>query len=253
MKNQIKTEEQIAALRESGRMLAVVNNLLIKNAIEGVSGTDLDHIARVELKKLGGTAPFLGYGGFPGVVCISVNDAVIHGIPNSLGFKNGDVVGFDFGVKYKGMVTDSARTVVIGGPAHAKLRTLEWLEMTRRALDAGIDQALPGKRTGDIGAAVDAVIRKAKFGSVQQFCGHGVGHELHEEPEIPNYGQTGQGQLLRVGMTIAIEPMLIEGGADGIYIDADGWTVRSSDHSLTAHEEDTILIAEDGPEILTRL
>lgn len=253
MKNQIKTAVEIAAIRESGRMLATINNLLIASAHEGITGLALNELAKNELKKLGGTPPFLGYSGFTGVVCISVNDAVIHGIPNSLALKNGDVVGFDFGVRYKGMVTDSARTIIVGGESQADARTIELVRTARKALDAGIDQAVAGNRTGDIGAAIDAIVRGAGFGSVQQFCGHGVGHELHEEPEIPNYGQPGKGDLLRVGMTIAIEPMLLGGGNDSIYIDSDGWTVRSSDHTLTAHEEDTVLLTEDGPEILTRL
>jgi len=253
MKNQIKTLSEIAAIRESGRMLAHIHQLLIDNAVEGVTGLELDELAKQELKKLGGTAPFLGYHGFSGVGCISVNDAVIHGIPNGLSLKNGDVVSFDYGVKYKGMITDSSRTIIVGGDSFADKRTMEMLKATRRALDAGIDQALAGNRAGDIGAAVDEVVRAGGFGSVQQFCGHGVGHEIHEDPEIPNYGNPHSGPLLRVGMTIAIEPMVLLSGKDDIYIDSDKWTVRSEDGCLTAHEEDTILITEDGPEILTRL
>jgi methionyl aminopeptidase len=188
---------------------------------------------------------------FPASICISLNDAVVHGIPDDKPFKDGDIIGFDFGVNYKGMITDAARTFVVGGTARTK-REQELVAVTLQSLDAGINVVKAGMRTGDIGAAVQAVLEKASLGVVRELVGHGVGHDLHEPPEVPNYGFRGTGALLRAGMTIAIEPMATL-GEWRVVIDPDGWTIRTRDGSHAAHFEDTILITDDGCEVLTRI
>jgi methionyl aminopeptidase len=250
MMNRVKTPAEIEAIRESGRILGTVLNLVTQAAVPGTTGAELANIAKKEVARMGGTAPFLGYSGFPNVICISINDAVIHGIPNNVVLQEGDVVGFDFGVQYKGMITDAARTVHIGTPKNPQ--TADLLKGTLRSLDAGISVIKAGVKTGDIGASIEAVLKKHNLGIVRSFVGHGVGHHVHEEPEVPNYGSAGTGSMLKAGMTIAVEPMATLGGED-IFIDTDGWTVKTTDGSLTAHFEDTILILDGGCEILTRV
>lgn len=251
-----KTAEEIRAIRESGTILAHILQL-IENMLEpGVSGVDIDRMARAELKKLGAQPAFLGVKGgsgapdFPSSVCVSVNDAVVHGIPTDDSFKKGDVVGFDFGVNYKGMITDAARTIIVANQPRSK-EEQQLVAITKRSLDAGIDVVKPGARTGDIAAAIQAVLDTHGYGIVRELVGHGVGHDLHEPPEIPNYGFAGTGAILKEGMTIAIEPMATLGNWK-IVLDPDKWTIRTRDGSLAAHFEDTILITQKGAEILTR-
>ncbi len=249
MYNRVKTSKEIQAIRESGRMLSAVLEKVISHTEEGVSGLELDDIANQELKKLGGKPAFLGYQGFPNSICISVNDAVVHGIPNDVQFKSGDVIGFDFGVTYSGMITDAARTIIVGKPKDSQ--TLELVKNTKKSLDKAISKIKPGAKTGDIGNAVQQELEAGKYGIVRELVGHGVGHELHEEPEIPNYGFSGSGKTLKEGMTIAVEPMATL-GEWRVVVDPDGWTIRTRDGSLSAHFEDSILITSDGCEILTR-
>jgi len=244
-----KTPEEIKNIRISGQMLAKVLNLIERELVAGMSGIDVDNLARNELKKLGGIPAFLGYQGFPNTICISVNDAVVHGIPNTTPFKSGDVVGFDFGVIYGGMVTDAARTFVVGD-ANAEANKL--VQATQRSLDNAINKVKNGCSVGDISSAAQDVLDKGGYGIVRDLVGHGVGHKIHEDPEIPNYGVAGTGPKLKSGMTIAIEPMSTLGGW-AVVIDPDGWTVRSKDGTLSAHFEDTVLVTDDGCEILTRL
>lgn len=247
MLTRVKTEPEIAAMRESGRMLGAVLKLIEKQVGEGASGRDVSELAKRELKAYGAKASFLGYMGFPDVICISVNDAVVHGIPNNTPFQPGDIVGFDFGVTYNGMITDAAFSVCIGEPNKAQKRLLK---ETERGLYAGIEQVKNGVRTGDIGAAVQKVLDAAHLGIVRDLVGHGVGHAVHEDPNVPNYGPAGVGPVLKAGMTIAIEPMATL-GHHAVYLDRDGWTVRASDATLAAHFEHTVLITQDGYEILT--
>lgn len=247
MLTRVKTEAEIAAMRESGRMLGAVLKLIEQQAQAGMSGLDASAIARRELKAYGAQASFLGYQGFPDVICVSVNDAVVHGIPNKTPFKQGDIVGFDFGVTYKGMVTDAAISICIGEPNKAQSRLLK---ETEKSLYAGIQQVKNGVRTGDIGAAVQKVLDAANLGIVRDLVGHGVGHAVHEDPNVPNYGPAGVGMVLKTGMTIAIEPMATL-GHHAVYLDTDGWTVRASDATLAAHFEHTVLITNNGYEILT--
>ncbi len=252
-----KTLQEINDIRVSGKMLATVLNAIEQTLQNGMSGLDIDTLARRELKRLGGKPAFLGVPGGPGVVdfpstiCISINDAVVHGIPSSTAFKDGDIVGFDFGVVYNGMITDAARTFIVGNSPRSN-RESELVALTLRALDAGINTVRAGAKTGDIAAAVQAILDSKNLGIVRELVGHGVGHDLHEPPEIPNYGYKGTGTTLKEGMTIAIEPMSTL-GEWRVVVDPDGWTIRTRDGSLSAHFEDTILVTKDGSEILTRL
>lgn len=250
MQTKVKTASEIAAMRESGKMLATVLQILKTQLQPGMSTKDLAVIAASELKALGGKPSFLGYQGFPDVICISVNAEVVHGIPKADHIiQAGDIVGLDFGVTYQNMVTDGAISVIAGGkalkPAHQQL-----LIATERSMLAGIATLHDQVRTGDIGAAVQAVLDKDKYGIVRDLVGHGVGHALHEDPNIPNYGRANTGPWLQAGMTIAIEPMATL-GTDRVYVAEDGWTIMTEDGSWSAHFENTVLITQDGAEILT--
>lgn len=250
MQTKVKTASEISAMRESGRMLATVLQVLKQQLQPGMSTKDLARIAESELKSLGGEPSFRGYQGFPDVICISVNAEVVHGIPSDKKIiQAGDIVGLDFGVTYKGMVTDGAISVIAGGnalkPAHQQL-VIE----TERAMLAGIAALHDNVRTGDIGAAVQAVLDKGHYGIVRDLVGHGVGHSLHEDPNIPNYGRANTGPWLQAGMTIAIEPMATL-GTERVYVADDGWTILTQDGSWSAHFENTVLITSDGAEILT--
>mgnify|MGYP001035307371 CR=1 FL=1 len=249
MYNKVKTPQEIIAIRESGRMLATVLAKVEAMLAIGMTGLEIDAMAQATLREMGSTPAFLGYQGFPNAICISVNDAVVHGIPNDTPFKDGDIIGFDFGVIYNGMVTDAARTFVVGNST-TKLDQL--MKTTKRSLDDAINQVKDGCKIGDISAAAQAPIDVGGYGNVRDLVGHGVGHNVHEEPEVPNYGVAGTGPILKAGMTIAIEPMVTLGDYK-VVVDPDGWTIRTRDGSLAAHFEDTILVTEDGAEILTRL
>lgn len=251
MQTRVKTPAEIVAMRESGRMLATVLGVLQPLTVPGVTTKDLADRAAHELKALGGEPAFLGYQGFKDVICISVNDEVVHGIPSDKRvIDDGDIVGLDFGVNYKGMITDAAISVIAGKPRKAAHRKL--LQLTEESLAAGIAAVHDGVRTGDIGAAVEAVLKPHGYGIVRDLVGHGVGHHVHEDPNIPNYGRANTGPWLQAGMTIAIEPMATLGG-ERVYLHDDGWTVATYDGSWAAHFEHTVLITEDGAEILTQL
>jgi methionyl aminopeptidase len=244
-----KTAAELEGMRESGRMLATVLQVLKRGVTPEMSTKDLATIAADELKRLGGEAPFLGYQGFPDVLCVSVNDEVVHGIPSKdKVIQEGDIVSMDFGVRYRGMITDSAVSVIVGKPVSEKHVAL--LKYTEASLLAGIAAVHDGVRTGDIGEAVEQELNRHKYGIVRDLVGHGVGHQIHEDPNIPNYGRRNTGPRLIKNMTIAIEPMATL-GTDGVYIAEDGWTVLTQDGSWAAHFEHTVLINEDGAEILT--
>jgi methionyl aminopeptidase len=250
MYTKVKTTSEIEAMRESGKMLATVLTVLTPRVEPGITTKALADAAAKELKALGGEAPFLGYGqpGFPDVICISVNDEVVHGIPSQRVVKEGDIVSLDFGVKYRGMITDSAISLIAGKPREQ--RHAELLEFTEKSMMAGINAVRDGIRTGDIGAAVQIVLDRKRYGIVRDLVGHGVGHMVHEDPNIPNYGRPGSGPELHAGMTIAIEPMATLGG-EAVYLGDDEWTILTRDGSWAAHFEHTVLITEDGAEILT--
>lgn len=251
MFTRVKTPAELEAMRESGRMLATVHGILRDKLTPGMSTKDLALIAEKELKTLGGTAPFLGYLGFPDVLCVSLNDEVVHGIPSRDRIvREGDIVSMDFGVEYKGMITDAAISVIAGEALSSK--HVELVKATEQAMYAGIEVVHDGIRTGDIGAAVEAVLGRHRYGIVRDLVGHGVGHELHEDPNIPNYGKAHTGSRLSSGMTIAIEPMATL-GTDRVYIGPDDWTVLTYDGSWSAHFEHTVAVTDRGAEILTRL
>lgn len=244
-----KSNQEIKAIRASGRLLGSVLERL-SDAIEpGMTTEDLNQLAKDQLRGTGGTPAFLGYQGFPGAVCVSVNDEVVHGIPGPRKLESGDIVGMDFGVIYDGMITDSAITVIVDEPKNSRHREL--VDTTKKALEEGIKTIKHGSKVGDIGAAVQAVLEPKKFGIVRDLVGHGVGHELHESPNIPNYGKFGTGPELKNGMTIAVEPMATL-GTHKVYVDTDGWTIKTHDDSVAAHFEHTILVTQDGFEVLTK-
>lgn len=250
MLTRVKTPEEIAAMRESGKMLATVLDILRNKLAVGMTTKDLADIAKQELQKLGGQPSFLGYHGFPDVLCVSVNEEVVHGIPRTDKIiADGDVVSLDFGVTYKGMITDSAITVQAGKSTTAAQNLIR---ATEAAMYAGIDVLKHEVRVGTIGNAVEEALNKGKYGIVRDLVGHGVGHELHEDPNIPNYGRANTGPKLAAGMTIAIEPMATT-GTDNVNVAEDDWTIFTRDGSLAAHFEHTILITETGYEILTTL
>ncbi|HSW36889.1 MAG TPA: type I methionyl aminopeptidase [Candidatus Saccharimonadales bacterium] len=249
MTTQIKTADEIAAMREGGKMLATVLNLLSQKLAPGISTKELADIAANELKTLGAQPTFLGYQGFPDVLCVSINNEVVHGIPKPERIvDDGDIVSLDFGVTYKGLITDSAVSLIAGRPQQR--RHQEIVANTKKALEIGIAEVHGGVRTGDIGHAIEKFLQSKKYGIVRDLVGHGVGHALHEDPNIPNYGRAGSGPWLEVGMTIAIEPMVTL-GSDRVVVAQDGWTVLTMDNSWAAHFEHTVLITQDGAEILT--
>ena len=247
----IKTAQEIESIRRSGQMLAEVLKHLKGQVKAGVSSKDLADQAKQKLKSLGGKPAFLGYQGFPDVLCVSINDEVVHGIPaKNRTLKNGDIVSLDFGIVYKGMITDAAITVIVGATSDNKVSNL--IKATETAMYKGIEQVKDGSRVGDIGAAVQKELEKYNLGIVRDLVGHGVGHNLHEEPNIPNFGSSHTGPILKAGMTIAIEPMATLGGFK-VFVEKDGWTVKTQDGSKSAHFEHTILVTKDGSEILTLL
>jgi methionyl aminopeptidase len=251
MFTRVKTQTEIAAMRESGAMLAAVLKMLAPKVEAGITTKELALMAAKETKKLGGEAPFLGYGGyppFPDVICISINDQVVHGVPSGRKVEEGDIVSLDFGIKYRGMITDSALTLIAGKPRDQ--RHVELVEYTEKAMLAGVNVLREGIQTGDIGAAIQIVLDRKRYGIVRDLVGHGVGHQLHEDPNIPNYGRPGSGPELHAGMTIAIEPMATL-GKEAVEIGEDGWTILTRDGSMAAHFEHSILILEDSAEILT--
>jgi methionyl aminopeptidase len=250
MMNAVKTEQEIAALRESGRMLALVLQLMKAECVPGRTPKDMAALAKAELARLGGEAPFLGFYGYPDIICISVNDQVQHSIPNQRPFELGDVVNFDFGVRYKGMITDAGITVCVGDKTTADTSRL--IKGTERALYDGLKAVKSGNYVGDISAAIERTLRTFRLGIVRELVGHGVGHHLHEEPEIPNYGRAGTGPVLKTGMTIAIEPITTL-GSPAIVEDRDGWTLRTADGSWSAQFEHTVLVTPTGCEILTKI
>lgn len=244
-----KTATEIVAMRESGKMLAEVLSFLSTRVEPGMSTKDLADMAKHELKKLGGQPTILGYHGFPDIICVSINDEVVHGIPRQNHvIADGDIVSLDFCVTYKGMITDSALSVIAGKTTS---EVKELLLATERSLMAGISKIKPGARVGDISHAVQSELEKnRKYGIVRDLVGHGVGHEMHEEPNIPNFGKKGVGPILEPGMTLAIEPMATLGGYE-VKTDPDNWTIRTVDGSWAAHFEHTVLVTDDGVDILT--
>lgn len=237
-------------MRECGRLLATIFDNLKKQVTAGISEKELDAWVEKEIKALGAIATYkTPEVNFPGVICISTNDKVQHSIPTEYRLKQGDVVNFDMVITYKGMKTDAGFTVVVGEEPQGDKKRL--LDYTERALMAGISVVKEGVRIGDIGAAIEKLLHEGRLGIVRELVGHGVGRRMHEAPDIPNYGHAGTGAVLHAGDTIALEPISTLGG-EAIMTDKDGWTLRTCDGSLSAQFEHTILITENGAEILTQ-
>jgi methionyl aminopeptidase len=251
----IKNEKQIKILREAGKHHARILNELEELVVSGVSALELNTIAEQKVRDIGAEPSFLNYQPdhtyplYPASLCVSINNEIVHGIPTAeMIIKNGDIVSIDLGLKYKGMFTDSARTIIVGQVSDEKKQLVY---DTREALARGITAAQPGNTVGDIGYAIESFNNK-RYGNVRELSGHGVGLAVHEDPYVPNYGKRGRGAKLKPGMVIAIEPMFNLGTSDVNFHD-DGYTVSTVDGQVSAHVEHTILITENGPEILTEL
>jgi methionyl aminopeptidase len=244
----IKTAAEQAGIAEACRLTARCMELLGSMVRPGVSTDELDRAAENFIRKHGGVPTFKGYHGFPKSVCISINEVVVHGIPSSRKLAEGDIVGVDMGILIGGFTSDMARTFAVGKISE---EAAALVETTKECFFRGFAQMKPGARIGDIGHAVQELAESRGYSVVRDLCGHGVGRELWEEPEIPNYGRPGRGVRLEAGMTLALEPM-INLGTWRVEIDRDdGWTVRTADGKLSAHYEETVLITQDGAEILT--
>ncbi len=244
---QLKSIDDIKRIRDSGRILAATHKLLKDMISPGITTRELDIAAHDFITGKGAIPSFLNYQGYPASICISVNEQVIHGIPGKYRLKKGDIVSIDIGVTFKGYISDSAATYGVGNIS-PKAQTL--LTVTKECLDKAIKAAVCGNRVRDISQAVYSHAKSYEYGVVREYCGHGTGFELHEEPQIPNYPGKGVNTRLRPGMVIAIEPM-INAGTDDIFILDDNWTVVTADNSFSAHFEHTVAVLEDRTEILT--
>jgi len=246
----LKTSEQIDAMRQGGAILARIFDDIRAYVKPGLTEKDVDAFVAGKIAEYGAIATYkTSEVNFPGVICISTNDEIVHGVPTDYTFRSGDIASFDLVITYKQMKTDAAFTMVVGEDAKGAIKHL--ISVTERSLYAGIDAIKGPVYTGDIGAAVEQVLDKAKLGIIRDLVGHGVGLKMHMPPDVPNYGRKGTGVLLKPGDTIAIEPMATLGGEKIVTLD-DDWTIATRDGSLAAHFEHTILITEDGAEILTQ-
>ena len=245
----IKSAREIEIMRQAGRIVATVLAELKSQVKPGMKTRELDKIAERETEKLGAVPSFKGYHGYPASVCVSINDEIVHGIPGDRIMNEGDIVSIDFGAIYNDFQGDSAITVAVGT---ITTEAEKLLEATEGSLMAGIQAAHAGARLGDISAAIQDYAESRGYGVVREYTGHGIGRDMHEDPQIPNFGMPGQGPLLKTGMTFALEPM-INIGDWRTRVEDDNWTVRTSDGSLSAHFEHTIVITDNGSEILTAL
>jgi methionyl aminopeptidase len=242
-----KTPEQIEAMAAAGEIQARCLRMLRSKCRPGVTTAELDQAAERFIRSQGAVASFKGYRGFPGSICTSPNSMVVHGIPGPYELRRGDILSIDVGVTYEGWVADAAITVPVGDPP---VEAEPLLTATREALFAGIQQARPGNHLGDVSNAVERRVEEDELSVIRTLVGHGIGRNMHEDPQIPNFGEPGKGPELAEGMALAIEPMVNAGGPD-VRMGSDGWAVYSQDESLTAHFEFTVAVTADGPRILT--
>lgn len=243
----IKSEREVALLRKAGNIVYKTHQYIKPFIKEGIATRELDRLAEKFIRENDAIPSFKGYEGFPTALCISINDEVVHGFPSDRILKNGDIVTLDIGACYKGYHGDSAWTYKVGDITEAE----EFLmEHTEKSLFIGLEQVKPGNRIGDIGYAIATYAKEHNLGVVKELCGHGVGTDIHEDPNVPNYGVPNTGPRLKVGMVIAIEPMLTLGSPE-IYFEENDWTVVTEDHSPSAHYEHTVVVTQDGYEILT--
>ena len=245
----IKTPQEIEKMRRSGQILRQVHEHIRPLVVAGASTMDLERAANEKIDSFGAKAAFKGYHGFPAALCTSLNEQVVHGMPNEKTIlKDGDILSIDCGVIVDGFYSDAAVTYAIGTPS---AKTEKLLEVTKRSLEAAIQEAQVGGRLGDISAAVQEICEAEGFGVVREFVGHGIGKSMHEDPQVPNYGTRGKGPRLKAGMVLAIEPM-INAGKPEVKVLKDGWTAVTVDGSYSAHFEHTVAITKDGPQVLTR-
>ncbi len=243
-----KSKGELEAMREGGRITAACLKMLGENIRACVTTRDLDRLAEDFIRSRGGTPEFKGYQGFPASICASPNSMIVHGIPGAYRLEEGDIISLDVGVRYKGFVTDSARTFAVGDISE---ETDGLLHVTQQCLAAATEQMRPGNRLGDVGDAIQSVAEPRGYGVVRDLVSHGVGRQMHEDPQIPNYGQAGTGVKLQPGMVFAIEPMITLGSYDIHISEKDNWSIYTADDSLAAHYENTIAITEDEPWVLT--
>ncbi len=245
----LKTADELASMRRAGSLAARAIREVAEAVAPGVTTAHLDHLAEIFIRDGGGTPSFKGYRGYPASICTSVDDEVVHGIPGPRVLEDGAIVSIDLGVLLEAFHADLALTVPVGD-VPPEVRRL--LATTATSLDAGIAAVRAGGTLGDVGWAIQSVVEAAGFSAVRDFAGHGIGRALHEDPQVANVGRPRSGLALQAGMTLAIEPMVNMGGPD-VFMEDDGWTVRTRDHSLSAHAEHTVAVTAGGPEILTRL
>jgi methionyl aminopeptidase len=245
----LKSPSELARMRDAGRIVAVVLALLQEKIAPGMTTGELDALAEETILKHGAVPSFKGYRGYPAALCVSVNEEVVHGIPGSRVINEGDLVSMDVGTIYKGFQGDAAITVAVGEVSPEARRLME---VTAGALEAGIAQCLAGNHMGDVSAAIQDYVESRGFSVIREYTGHGIGREMHEDPQIPNYGEPGRGALLRPGMTFALEPMVTMGTWRTRVLD-NGWTVVTLDGKLSAHFEHDIAVTDGQPEILSRL
>jgi methionyl aminopeptidase len=244
-----KSRSELEAMREGGRITAACLKMLEENVRPGLTTRELDRLAEEFIRDRGGKPEFKGYQGFPASICASPNAMIVHGIPGSYRLKNGDIISLDVGVRYEGFVTDSATTVPVG---HVHEDVVGLLGTTRECLAAATDQMRAGNRLGDVGHAIQALAESRGYGVIRDLVSHGVGRQMHEDPQIPNYGSPGTGPRLLPGMTFAIEPMITLGDYDIRLSEWDGWSIYTADGSLSAHFENTVAVTENGPLVLTQ-
>jgi len=245
----IKSAQELATMRRAGRIVAETMVLLQERVRPGITTAELNEIAHRAIVRQGAVPSFKGYRGFPASLCVSVNEQVVHGIPGPRVLREGDIVGLDLGAIYQGYHGDAAITVPVG---HISAETRRLLEVAAAALVAGISQIRVGNRLGDVSWAIQEYAEARGYSVVRQYCGHGIGRTMHEDPQVTNYGQPGRGVRLRPGMTLALEPMLNQGTWETRVLD-DNWTVVTADGRLSAHFEHTVAVTEGEPDILTRL
>ena len=245
----IKTSQEIEKMRISGIALRKVHDTLAPHVVAGASTMDLEEIAVAKIAELGAKAAFKGYHGYPSALCTSINEEVVHGMPNAKRvLKDGDILSIDCGVIIDGFYSDAAVTYAIGKPSG---KTQKLLDVTRASLEAAIEQCQVGGRLFDISATVQEICEAEGFGVVREFVGHGIGRSMHEDPQVPNFGTRGKGPRLKAGMVLAIEPMINAGGPE-VKVLKDGWTAVTIDGSYSAHFEHTVAITKEGPVVLTR-
>jgi methionyl aminopeptidase len=245
----LKSRDEVEKIYHASQIVARTLEVLGKHVKTGVTTKELDRIAETEIRKAGATPAFKGYRGFPATLCVSINEEIVHGIPSQRKLKEGDIVGLDLGAIWHGFYGDAARTFLVGGVSEA---AQQLVNVTEQSLKLAIEQCKPGNRIGDIGHVVQSYAEKHGYSVVRDFVGHGIGRNLHEEPQVPNYGNRGQGPRLKPGLVIAIEPMVCAGRAD-VDVLSDDWTAVTRDGSLSAHFEHSVAITENGPWVLSEL